>query len=109
METWILIILSSLFVHLKFSIIKKIGRRLPISFKRITKEHGYLIPRIHTNSLEKTLILGRTEGRRRRGWMAEDEMAGWHHQFNGHESEQAPGDGEGKTQEPGVLQPVESQ
>lgn len=28
---------------------------------------------------------------------------------DGHESEQAPGDGEGKTQEPGVLQPVESQ
>ena len=46
---------------------KKIGRRLPISFKRITKEHSYLIPHIHTNSLEKTLMLGRTEGRRRRG------------------------------------------
>ena len=38
-----------------------------------------------------------------------DEMVGWHHQLNGHESEQAPGDGEGKTQEPGVLQPMESQ
>ena len=24
-----------------------------------------------------------------------DEMLGWHHQLNGHESEQAPGDGEG--------------
>ena len=23
---------------------------------------------------------------------AEDEMVGWHHQFNGHESEQTPGD-----------------
>ena len=28
--------------------------------------------------------------------MTEDEMVGWHHQFNGHESEQAPGDGEGQ-------------
>ena len=26
----------------------------------------------------------------------EDEMFGWHHQFNGHEFEQAPGDGEGQ-------------
>ena len=24
----------------------------------------------------------------------EDEMVGWHHQFNGHEFEQAPGNGE---------------
>ena len=27
---------------------------------------------------------------------AEDEMAGGHHQFSGHEFEQAPGDGEGR-------------
>ena len=27
--------------------------------------------------------------------MAEDEMVGWHHQLNGHEFEQALGDGEG--------------
>ena len=26
----------------------------------------------------------------------EDEMVGWHHQFNRHELEQAPGDGEGQ-------------
>ena len=25
----------------------------------------------------------------------EDEMVGWHHKLNGHEFEQAPGDGEG--------------
>ena len=28
--------------------------------------------------------------------MTEDEMVGWHHWFNGHEFEQAPGDSEGK-------------
>ena len=28
--------------------------------------------------------------------MIEDEMVGWHHQLNGHESEQALGDGEGQ-------------
>ena len=27
--------------------------------------------------------------------MTEDEMVGWHHQLNGHESEQALGDGKG--------------
>ena len=28
--------------------------------------------------------------------MKEDEMAGWHHQLNGHEFERTPGDGEGQ-------------
>ena len=28
--------------------------------------------------------------------MTEDKMAGWHHQLNGHEFEQTPGDGEGQ-------------
>ena len=28
--------------------------------------------------------------------MTEDEMVGWHHQFNRHEFEQALGDGEGQ-------------
>ena len=27
--------------------------------------------------------------------MTEDEMIGWHHQLNGHEFEQTPGDNEG--------------
>ena len=28
--------------------------------------------------------------------MTEDEMVGWHHGLNGHESEQTPGDSEGQ-------------
>ena len=28
--------------------------------------------------------------------MTEDEMVGWHHRLNGHESEHTPGDGEGQ-------------
>ena len=44
---------------------------------------GHLLQR--TNSLEKTLMLGRIEGRRRRG--SKDEMVGWHHQLNGQEFE----------------------
>ena len=28
--------------------------------------------------------------------MTEDEMVGWHHRLDGHEFEQAPGEGEGQ-------------
>ena len=44
--------------------------------------------------LEKTWMLGKIEGRRRRGGTTEDEVVGWHHQLNGQEFGQAPGDGE---------------
>ena len=37
-----------------------------------------------TDSLEKTLMLGKIEGGRRRG-MTEDEVVGWHHQLDGGE------------------------
>ena len=40
-------------------------------------------PHERFDSLEKTLMLGKIEGGRRRG-MTEDEMLGWHHQVNGH-------------------------
>ena len=45
---------------------------------------GHLMQR--TDSFEKSLMLGKIEGGRRRG-RQEDEMAGWHHQLNGHEFE----------------------
>ena len=44
---------------------------------------GYLMQR--TDSLEKTLMLGKTEGRRR--GTTENEKVGWHHQLDGHEFE----------------------
>ena len=53
---------------------------------------GHLMQR--ANPLEKTLMLGKIEGRRRRGW--QDEMIGWYHRLNGHQSEQAPGVDEGQ-------------
>ena len=53
---------------------------------------GYLMQR--TDSLEKTLMLGKIEGRRRRG--REDEMVGWHHRLHEYEFEQAPGVGDGQ-------------
>ena len=45
---------------------------------------GHLMCR--TDSLEKTLMLGKIEGGRRKG-MTEDEMVGWHHRLDGHEFE----------------------
>ena len=53
---------------------------------------GHLMQR--ASSLEKTLMLGKINGRRRRGWQGE--MVGWHHQLNGHEFEQTPGKSEGQ-------------
>ena len=54
---------------------------------------GHLMQR--ANSLEKILMLGKTEGNRR-GWAAEDEMVRQHHRLNGHEFEQTPGDSKGQ-------------
>ena len=45
-------------------------------------------PDARADALEKTLMLEKIEGRRRRG--RQDEMVGWHHRLNGHEFEQAP-------------------
>ena len=53
---------------------------------------GHLMWR--AGSLEKPLMLGKTEGGRKRG--QQDELAGWHHRFNGHEFEWTPGVGDGQ-------------
>ena len=54
---------------------------------------GHLMRR--ADSFEKTLMLGETEGRRRRGW-TEDEMVGWHHRLDGRGFEWTPGVGDGQ-------------
>ena len=51
---------------------------------------GHLMRR--ANSLERTLMLGKIEDRRRRG----QHMVEWHHWFNGHEFEQNPRQSEGR-------------
>ena len=56
-----------------------------------------------TDSLEKTPVLGKIEGGRRRG---RQRMVGWYHRLNGHESEQAPGVGDGQAGLSGSLSPV---
>ena len=54
---------------------------------------GHLMQR--ADSFEKTLMLGKNEGGRRRG--RQDEMVGWHHRLNGHRFGLTPevGDGQG--------------
>ena len=54
---------------------------------------GHVTRRV--NSPEKTLMQGKTK-RQKEKQAAEDEMVGWHHQLNGHESEQTLGDSEGQ-------------
>ena len=52
---------------------------------------GHLMWR--ADSLEKTLMMGKIEGKRR---MTEDEKMWWHHRLSGHEFEKIPGDSEGQ-------------
>ena len=54
---------------------------------------GHLVRRADT--LEKTLMPGKIESRRRRG-TTEDKMLLWNHQLNGYNFENAPGAGEGQ-------------
>ena len=49
-------------------------------------------PDERTDPLAKILMLGKIEGRRRRGW----QRMRWHHWLGGHEFEQAPGIGNGQ-------------
>ena len=53
---------------------------------------GHLMGR--TDTFAKTLTLGRIEGGKRRG--RQDEMVGWHHQFNGHGFGSTSGVGDGQ-------------
>ena len=54
---------------------------------------GHLMER--TDSFEKTLMLGKIEGRIEKR-TTEDEMVGWHYRLDGDEFEQAPGVGDGQ-------------
>ena len=68
------------------SILKEISPEYSLEeliLKLKLQNFGHLMRR--TDSLEKTLMLGKIEGRRRRG--SEDETIGWHRQYDGHEFE----------------------
>ena len=76
------------------SILKEISPEYSLEglmLKLKLQDFGHLMWRV--NSLEKTLMLGKIEGRRRRD--TEDEVVGWHHWLNGLEFEWTPGVGDG--------------
>ena len=65
------------------SILKEISPEYSLEglmLKLKLQHFGHLIGR--TDSFEKTLMLGKLEGRR---GTTENKMVGWHHQDNGHE------------------------
>ena len=77
------------------SILKEISPEYSLEgllLKLKLQHFGHLMQR--TDTSEKTLMLGKIEGGRRRG--RQDEMVGWHYQLNGHEFKQAPGVGNGQ-------------
>ena len=81
------------------SISKKINPQYSLEglmLKMKPEYFGYLMQR--TDSFEKTLTLGKIEGRRRRGWQRMRWLVGigWHHRLEGHEFEQALGVGDGQ-------------
>ena len=66
------------------SILKEISPKCSLEglmLKLKLQYFGHLMER--TDSLEKTLMLGKIEGGRRRG-LTEGEMVGWHHRLDGH-------------------------
>ena len=70
------------------SILKEISPECPLEglmLKLKLQYFGHLMQR--ADSFEKTLMLGKIGGRRRRGRKRMDEMVGWYHRLNGHEFE----------------------
>ena len=75
-------------------ILKEISPEYSLEGLMLTLQYfGHLMG--EADSLEKTLMLGKTEGKRSKG-STENEMVGWYHQINGHEFEQTPGGSEGQ-------------
>ena len=74
-------------INPKYSL-KRLMRKLKLQY------FGHLMQR--DDSLEKTLMLGKIEGKRRKGWQRMDEMVRLHHRFKEHEDEQTSGDSEGR-------------
>ena len=75
------------------SILKEINPKYSLEglvLKLKLQYSGHLMER--TDSLEKTLMLGKMEGRRE--GESEDETVGWHHQLDGYEFQQVSGVGD---------------
>ena len=85
--------LESILDSKEIKIINPKGKQLWIFTKRTDAEAPMLWP------LDaKSWLIGKDpdaekDWRQKEKRVAEDEMVGWHHQLNGHEFEQTPGDG----------------
>ena len=77
------------------SILKEISPEYSLEGPMLTLKLQYFGHQMQrTDSLEKTLMLGKTSGRRRRG--RQDEVAECPHRCDGHEFEEALGGGDGQ-------------
>ena len=75
------------------SILKEISPGCSLEGMMKLQYFGHLMWRV--DSLEKTLMLGGIWEQEEKG-LTEDEMAGWHHRLDGHESGWTPGIGDGQ-------------
>ena len=73
--------------------VRKQQLELVLMLKLKLQYFGHLMRK--ADSFEKTLLLGKIEGSRKRG-MTEDETVGWHHRLNGHGFGWTPGVGDGQ-------------
>ena len=69
-------------------ILKEISPKYSLEGLMLKPKFQYFGHLMRTDSFEKTLMLGKIGGQEEKG-MTEDEMAGWHHQLDGHDFEQA--------------------
>ena len=75
-------------------ILKEINSEYSLEGLMLKLEIQYFVHLMwRTDSLGKTLMLGKIEGKRRRGWQRMG-WVGWHHGLDGHEFEQALGVGD---------------
>ena len=70
------------------SILKEISHEYSLEGLMLKLKLQYFGPLMQrTDSLERTLMLGKIEGRRRRGRQRMRWLDGWHHRLKGHEFE----------------------
>ena len=70
------------------SILKEISPGCSLEGLMLKLKHQYFVyPMQRVDLLEKTLVLGGIDWRQEEKGTTEDEMAGWHHQLDGHEFE----------------------
>ena len=76
------------------SILKKISPEYSLEGLMLKLQYfGHVMQR--ADSLEKTLMLGKIEGKRRRGWQ-KTRLVGWHHRLSRHGFGEDMGVGEGQ-------------